>query len=56
MDSAGVGFLASLVRASSEAGWRLTVIGPGGRMLETLTMCGLVPALDVVKAETYTTT
>jgi anti-anti-sigma factor len=35
MDSAGVGFLAHLVRAGSEAGWRLTVTRPSRRILET---------------------
>jgi anti-anti-sigma factor len=52
MDSAGVGFLASLVRAGREAGWRLTVIGPSQRILETLTMTGLVPFLDMQQQQT----
>jgi anti-anti-sigma factor len=51
MDSAGIGFVAALVRAGSEAGWRLTVIGPSRRILETLTMTGLVPFLDVHQPE-----
>jgi stage II sporulation protein AA (anti-sigma F factor antagonist) len=51
MDSAGVAFLASLVRAGHEAGWRVTVIGPSQRILETLTICGLVPLLDVHQPE-----
>ena len=49
MDSVGVGFLARLVRAGSEADWRLTVIGPSRRILETLTISGIVPALDVYR-------
>ena len=52
MDSAGVGFLARLVRAGREAGWRLTVIGPSQRILETLTMTGLVPFLDMQQQQT----
>jgi anti-anti-sigma factor len=52
MDSAGVGFLASLVRAGFQAGWRLTVIGPNRRILETLTISGLSPALEVHQTET----
>ena len=56
MDSAGVGFLARLVRAGSESGWRLTVIGPRRRVLETLTITGLVPAIDVHETETQART
>jgi anti-anti-sigma factor len=52
MDSAGVAFLAALVRAGSEAGWRLTIIGPSRRVMETLTMTGLAPALEVHQTET----
>lgn len=54
MDSAGVGFLAQLARTGSEAGWRLTVIGPSQLVLETLTMSGIAPALDVQPVESRT--
>lgn len=56
LDSAGVGFLARLVRAGSEAGWRPTVIGPRRAVLETLTISGIVPALEVHQVETRTPT
>lgn len=54
MDSTGLGFLAQLERAGAEAGWRLTVIGPSQLILETLTMCGMVPWIDVQRAESHT--
>jgi anti-sigma B factor antagonist len=56
LDSAGVNFLARLVRAGAEAGWRLTVTGPSQRVLETLTMSGIVPAFELHQAESPTTT
>jgi anti-sigma B factor antagonist len=52
MDSAGVAFLAVLVRAGSEAGWRLTIVEPSRRVMETLTITGLAPALEVHQTET----
>ncbi|MDP9219557.1 MAG: STAS domain-containing protein [Actinomycetota bacterium] len=52
MDSAGVGFVAALVRAGYDAGWQPTVIGPSRRVLETLTLTGLVPFLEVQQTET----
>lgn len=48
MDSAGVAFLAALVRAGAGSGWRLAIIGPSQLILDTLTVSGLLPVLDVL--------
>ena len=56
MDSAGSGFVARLVRAASEAGRRLTVIGPNRRIIDTLAVSGLAPFLDVSQTESWART
>jgi anti-sigma B factor antagonist len=47
IDSAGLSFLARLVRAGQASGWRLHVIGAGRRVRETLQIAGLLTALDL---------
>jgi anti-anti-sigma factor len=47
MDSIGVGFIARLIVAGQRAGWRPLLRGAQGPVLETLTMSGIVGAVDL---------
>ena len=47
IDSSGLAFLASLVRAGDASGWRLVVVGASRRVRETLEVAGLLTALDL---------
>jgi anti-anti-sigma factor len=46
MDSIGVGFIARLIVAGQRAGWRPTVIGAQGPVLETLTVSGILAEIN----------
>jgi anti-anti-sigma factor len=47
MDSIGVGFIARLIVAGQRAGWRPLLRGAQGPVLETLTVSGIVSAVDL---------
>jgi anti-anti-sigma factor len=47
MDSIGVGFIARLIVAGQRAGWRPLLRGAQGPVLETLTISGIVGAVDL---------
>jgi anti-sigma B factor antagonist len=47
MDSAGVAFMATLVRAGFRAGWRPALIGPSRRIRELMSISGLGQAVDM---------
>jgi anti-anti-sigma factor len=47
MDSIGVGFIARLIVAGQRAGWRPLLRGAQGPVLETLTVSGVVSAVDL---------
>ncbi len=47
MDSIGVGFIARLIVAGQRAGWRPLLRGAHGPVLETLTVSGIVGAVDL---------
>jgi anti-anti-sigma factor len=51
MDSVGVGFIARLIIAGREAGWRPTVVGARRSVVETLTISGVLGAIDLVAQE-----
>jgi anti-anti-sigma factor len=48
MDSIGVGFVAKLIMAGRTHGWRPRLVGAQPQVVETLTISGVIDAVDLV--------